>query len=98
MNASSSSLWPAAVQNLTALLCTTYLAKIEVISGNAASMMILGILGVIAIPALKAPKSGTGTSLPPGGTGTVGVFALLALPAIRAAASIAGMVAGRAVL
>ncbi len=66
--------WPAALQNITALIVTGYLAQTQVIPGQMAGGMILAILGVIAIPALKAPKTGQ-TMIPPGTTGTLGIVA-----------------------
>ena len=66
-SAAQRSPWPAALQNLGAIFAVTLLAETNILSGNVAAGMILGILGVIAIPALKSSRH----------TGSVGVFALM---------------------
>lgn len=45
--------WSTAIQNVSALIVTGYLADKGIIQGNMASVMILAILGVVAIPAFK---------------------------------------------
>lgn len=62
--------WSTAIQNVCALLVTGYLADRNIIPGNMASVMILAILGVVAIPALKGK--------PP-----VSILVLAGYPAIR---------------
>jgi hypothetical protein len=64
--------WATALQNVFALLVTGYLADKNIIQGNVASVMIMAILGVVAIPAFK--------SKPP-----LGIFVVLGAPAVRLA-------------
>lgn len=69
--------WPAAIQNILALAAVVTLTLSDKINGNTASVMILAIIGVIALPAVMT-KGKTGL-------GSVGIFALVAKPAITLA-------------
>jgi hypothetical protein len=62
--------WPAAAQNIVALLVTGTLTQTGHITGNVGAGMILTILGVIAVPAI----------LKKGAPGSIGVLALLWKP------------------
>lgn len=71
--------WSAVVQNCLAILAILILAVGELISGNAALVAILAVVGVIVYPALK--RGG-------GRMGSIGIFAASA-PALLALLSIA---------
>lgn len=70
--------WSTALQNISALFVTGYLADKGIIQGNMASVMILAILGVVAIPAFKGK--------PP-----VSIFVFLGYPAIRIALALSAV-------